>query len=87
MSSVTLQSQHDPVAECKCYVVSNIPDNFWSDENVLNDLRKTIDPLEQKKNNQNAIYTKYLEVCKLFTNKMDRKLPSKIVKIYVGIKN
>ncbi len=55
---VTLQGQHEPVAESKRYVVSNIPDNFWSDENVLNDLGRTIDQLEQLEHNQNAIHTK-----------------------------
>ncbi len=64
----------------------NIPDNFWSDENVLNDLRRTIDQLEQIEHNQTALHTKYLELCKLVTNEMDRKLQSKFVKIYVGIK-
>ncbi len=83
---VTLQGQHEPVAESKRYVVSNIPDIFWFDENVLNDLRRTIDQLEQIEHNQNAIHIKYLEFCKLVTNEMDRKLLSKIVKIYVGIK-
>ncbi len=67
-------------------MVSNIPDNFWSDENVLDDLRRTIDQLEQIEHNQTAIDTKYLEFSKLVTNEMDRKLPSEIVKIYVGIK-
>ncbi len=67
-------------------MVSNISDNFWSDENVLNDLRRTIDQLEQIEHNQTAIDTKYLEFCKSVTNEMDRKLTSKIVKIYVGIK-
>ncbi len=67
-------------------MVSNIPDNFWSDENVPNEVRRTIDQQEQIEHNQTAIDTKYLEFCKLVTNKMDRKLSSKTVKIYVGIK-
>ncbi len=83
---VTLQGQHEAVAESKHYVVSNISDNFWSDENVLNDLRRTIDQLEQIAHNQTAIDTKYLEFCKLVTNEMDRKQQSKIVKIYMRIK-
>ncbi len=70
----TLHGQHEHVGESKTYVVSNIPDNFWFDGNVLNELRITIDQQKQIEHNQTAIDTNYLEFCKLVTNKMDRKL-------------
>ncbi len=83
---LTLQGQHELVVEGKWCVVSTILDNFSSDENILNDLRRTIDQLEQIEHNYTVIDTKYVDFSKLVTNEMDRKLPSKIVKIYVGIK-
>ena len=74
------------IKENKKYDVNVIPDDFMNNANIQEQLHCTINKLENIQQNIDVIDGIYGEFCDLVIQEMDVKLPSRVVKVYSGIR-